>query len=370
MNHDFQEPLQGKVSGNQSDSTPELAHSQAELKAVYDASPVMLCVVDRQRNVLFANPAFTDFTGVPEGELIGGCACGVFGCINALEDTRGCGYGSSCPDCSLIDAIQDTLTTGKGHQNIEYTTTIVRGSGSREVYMLGSTARIESFREPRLLLCLNDVTDRKKAELKVEALLREKTLLLKESHHRIKNNMGMVESMLKVQAREEMEGASRRALETATGRVHSMMVLYDKLYQSEHQHELNIRTFLEPLVQEIVAMGDRKPAISTDIAIQDFAIQAPRLSPLAIIVNELLTNSIKYAFKDVPDPRVSLSVSRTGTTVSLKYRDNGPGLPVSAGSGQHPGFGLQLIEILVKQINGSMEIKRNGEASCTIRFEE
>jgi len=369
MNYGSQESPRSKVSGNLADSSPELARSQAELKAIYDASPVMMCVVDRLRRVLFANPAFTDFTGVPEKDLVGGSACGVFGCINALEDARGCGFGTVCPDCSLLAGIQDTLNTGKGHQNIEYTTTIVKGADSRDVYMLGSTALIESFGEPRLLLCLNDVTDRKKAELKVESLLREKAILLKESHHRIKNNMGMVESLLRVQALQEMEGASRRALETAAGRVHSMMVLYDKLYQSEHQHELNISAFLEPLVQEIVVMFDHRPAISTEIKIDDFAVQAPLLSPLAIIVNELLTNSIKYAFKDVPDPRISLSVSKTGTTVVLKYSDNGPGLPDSRAADKRSGFGMQLIELLVDQINGSIDIKRNGEATYTICFE-
>jgi two-component system, chemotaxis family, CheB/CheR fusion protein len=286
-----------------------------------------------------------------------------------MEDPRGCGYGTTCSDCTLLEAMQDTLGTGNGHQNIEYTTTIVNGSVSREVYMLGSTALIQSPGEPRLLLCLNDVTDRKKAELKVEALLREKALLLKESHHRIKNNMGMVKSLLNLQALQETEGACRNALDAAAGRVHSMMVLYDKLYQAEHQHELSISSLLEPLVGEILAMFDHAHPVSTEIKINDFAVRAPLLSPLAIIVNELLTNSMKYAFKDVSEPRISLSVSKAGTTVSMVYKDNGPGLPAPSGSARQPGFGMQLIELLVEQINGEIDIGRNGEAAYTIRFE-
>ncbi len=353
----------------QSEFYAELARSQAELKAIYNASPVMMCVVDKGRRVLFANPAFTRFTGVPENELKGGSACGVFGCINALEDSRGCGFGTNCSDCTLLAAMQDTLKTGKGHQNIEYSTTIVRGTESTPTFMLGSTALIDSIDEPRLLLCLNDVTDRKKAELEVQALLREKAILLKESHHRIKNNMGMVKSLLSLQAAQEDQGACRSVLETAAGRVHSMMVLYDKLYQAEHQHELYISAFLEPLVEEIVAMFDHSPAVSADIRLQDFAVRAALLSPLAIIVNELITNSMKYAFKNVSAPWISLSVSRIGTTISLEYKDNGPGLPEHSGQDRHAGFGLQLIELLVEQIRGTIEIKRNGEAAYILRFE-
>jgi len=369
MKQGFEESPGDGSAEQMPDSTSELARSQAELKAIYDASPVMLCVVDARRKVLFANPAFTDFTGIPENELVGGSACGVFGCINALEDPRGCGFGANCSDCSLLAAIQDTLRTGKGHQNIEYSTTIARESGNRDAYMLGSMALIESFGEPRLLLCLNDVTDRKIAELKIQGLLREKAILLKESHHRIKNNMGMVKSLLNLQALQEKEGACRNALDTAAGRVHSMMLLYDKLYQAEHQHELSIRALLEPLVTELLSMFDHAPPVSTDITIEDFAVRAPLLSPLAIIVNELITNAIKHAFKSVPDPRISLSVVKDGSKVLMEYRDNGPGLHATNDGNGKTGFGMQLIELLVEQINGTVEFKRNGDTRYSIRFD-
>lgn len=148
----------------------ELRHAQEELKAIYDHAPVLICVVDAQRHLLYANAAFTTFTGIPEAELKGGRACGVFGCVNALNDPRGCGYGTDCPNCALRLAMEDTLKTGIGHHNIEYSTTLVRDGQRRDVSLLGTTSRLQAGGQNHLLLCLNDITARKRAEAEREKL--------------------------------------------------------------------------------------------------------------------------------------------------------------------------------------------------------
>jgi PAS domain S-box-containing protein len=141
-----------------------LARSRAELKTIYDHAPVMMCVVDAQRQVLYANPAFTAFTGALESDLLGGRACGVFGCLNSLEDPRGCGFGADCPQCALRLAIEDTFKTGVGHQNVEHLATLVRGTDRRAVALLAATALLRARAQPCLLLCLHDITARKRAE--------------------------------------------------------------------------------------------------------------------------------------------------------------------------------------------------------------
>ncbi len=141
-----------------------LSQHRAELKAIYDFSPVMMCVVNADRRIVFANPAFTELTGTPEDLLIGGHACGVFGCINALDDPRGCGFGNNCQNCKLKSAMEDTLKNATGHLNIEHTTTLVANGKAREVSLLGSTAYIERNNQPHLILCLHDISERKQAE--------------------------------------------------------------------------------------------------------------------------------------------------------------------------------------------------------------
>ena len=141
-----------------------LAQSRAELKAIYDHSPVMMCVVDSKRRVQFANPAFTSLTSSSEESLKGGHACGVFGCINALCDIRGCGFGKNCRSCNLLFAIEDTLKNGTEHYNVEYNATILKNGSAREMSFLGSTSLIQSADQRNLLLCLQDITTRKQAE--------------------------------------------------------------------------------------------------------------------------------------------------------------------------------------------------------------
>ncbi|NVN91309.1 MAG: PAS domain S-box protein [Desulfuromonadales bacterium] len=141
-----------------------LARSQVELKIIYDNAPVMMCLVDTSRRVLYANSAFTAFTDVHESDLIGGQTCDVFGCIYALDDPRGCGFGFNCPECVLRLAMEDTFKTGIGHHNIEHHTTLIRNGVLHDVTLLGSIAPIPVDDRNLLLLCLLDITEHKRVE--------------------------------------------------------------------------------------------------------------------------------------------------------------------------------------------------------------
>jgi PAS domain S-box-containing protein len=146
-------------------STKEaIERDRAELKAIYELAPVLLCTLDADRRVLHANKAFTEFTGVPESELLEGRACGVFGCINARDDPRGCGFGPKCQDCQLRLAIEDTQKTGREHRDVEYRATLEHDGARRDVVLLGSTVRVVAAGHPNLLLCLQDITLRVQAE--------------------------------------------------------------------------------------------------------------------------------------------------------------------------------------------------------------
>jgi PAS domain S-box-containing protein len=141
-----------------------LLESQTELQAIYDHAPVMMCVLSADREVQYVNRALAEFVGKPQTELVHGRVCGILGCIRALDDPRGCGFGPNCTHCALRLAMLDTVQTGKSHTGIEYETTLVLGGQTRTVTLLGSTARIRSAGQDMLLLCLADITDRKRSE--------------------------------------------------------------------------------------------------------------------------------------------------------------------------------------------------------------
>jgi PAS domain S-box-containing protein len=131
---------------------------QTELRAIYKHIPIMLCTLDTNRSVLYANRAFCQFAGVSEDQLQKGRACGVFGCVNASNDPRGCGFASKCAQCKLRIAIDNTIKTGRKHRNVEYQATLMRYGSSRHVSMLGSTVRLSVNGQLRILLCLQDMT--------------------------------------------------------------------------------------------------------------------------------------------------------------------------------------------------------------------
>lgn len=220
-----------------------------------------------------------------------------------------------------------------------------------------------------------DITERKReeealirTEAKITALLQEKELLLKETHHRVKNYLAVINSLLSLQANSQADASVRNALNGASLRVQSMVLLYDKLYRSKVEGELGVREYLSPLIDQIVAVYVGPKPIEKEVLIEDFSLNGNLLSSIGLMINELITNSIKHAFAGVDECRLTISASRSGDEVTMVYGDNGVGLPDTTAAGKSPGFGMQLIEMLVRQMRGSLAIDRAPGAKFTIKF--
>ena len=217
--------------------------------------------------------------------------------------------------------------------------------------------------------CGLDLTERKNAEEK-KRLLSEKETLLKEVHHRIKNNMGTIRSLLQLQASSLSEPSAILALEDAGNRVQSMMVLYDSLYQSASFNELPVLRYFPDLVDRIVANFPTNGRVRVEKEFDDFILDAKRLQVLGIVVNELLTNCMKYSFEGRAEGLIRVSARLAGNRVSFEVRDDGVGLPESIDFDNTTGFGLNLVRLLTRQLEGSLRLERGGGTRIILEFDK
>jgi len=208
-----------------------------------------------------------------------------------------------------------------------------------------------------------------KAASEIKKLLAEKEIILQEVHHRIKNNMMTVKGLLYIQAGTLTGSSVAAALYDAESRVGSMMVLYDKLYLSKSFQELSIKEYLPDLVNQIISNFPGKEKVIIENHIDDFILKAETLFTLGIMLNELLTNIMKYAFNGKDNGVITISAFLNEKHVIISIADNGNGMPESISLENSTGFGMQLVGMLTKQIGGSIKIERENGTEFVLEFD-
>lgn len=197
----------------------------------------------------------------------------------------------------------------------------------------------------------------------------EKETLLTEVHHRIKNNMSLIISLLHLQAEEIDDEDGAAALLDAEHRVQAMEVLYRKLYTGRDFRSVPAEEYLEPLAAEILSGFPDGGFVRLDIRIEDIVLDASILLPLGIILNELITNTMKYAFSDFSDARMVIALTRQDTgDLCFRVADNGVGIPDSVDFSSSSGFGMRLVEAMSSQLRATATIHRDGGTSVEIRI--
>jgi PAS domain S-box-containing protein len=279
-------------------------------------------------------------------------------------------YTSDKPDDisrkQLNDIIEQTKSEGQWRGDI-----IRYGDDGRKYIMDCRSYRIldDNGKIIAITGIATDITERKESEEKIKSLLKEKELILREVHHRIKNNMNVIYGLLILQAERLKDPAGVAALEDSANRVQSMMVLYDKLYRSNDFQTISVKDYISPLVDEITSIYPETGPVEIRKKIDDFILDTKRLQPLGMIINELLSNILKYAFVGRDSGVITISVLLNKNTVSLVVEDNGKGIPESVDFENSTGFGLQLISLLARELKGSVRIERVNGTKVVLDFE-
>ncbi len=214
-----------------------------------------------------------------------------------------------------------------------------------------------------------DITERVQARTRIDALLEEKDLLLREVHHRVKNNLTTVAGLLALQAETVSTEETAQALVEAQGRVQAMLQIYQTLFQSTSYREIPLAMFLSTLVESVAAtQGARAEGVELQTEF-DSIVASPDVSvPIGIIVNELLSNCYKYAFPKGRTGTVRVAARRRDGEIELTVQDDGIGLPEGATLEHSAGFGLQLVWAEARQLNATVTSESSGGTGITLRI--
>lgn len=244
-----------------------------------------------------------------------------------------------------------------------------KGGSSFPIYVTNSPIFSDSGEFVGVVGISTDITERKRAENEIQKQLTEKETLLREIHHRVKNNIATIESFLSLQARLTEHEEVRSALQDGISRVQSMRVLYDKLLLSTDLHEVSMKSYAEDLISSLLTVADPEHTVTTATHITDFKIGTKQAFSLGIIINELLTNVFKYAFEFTNSGTVSVSIDKEASSVILTIQDNGVGFDERALKNESPGFGLTVVRTLVEETGGTYTISNDHGAKSVVRFE-
>ena len=216
-----------------------------------------------------------------------------------------------------------------------------------------------------------DISVQKENEIIVHDSLKEKEMLLREIHHRVKNNLQIVSSLLNLQSYHVDEEEALDILTESKNRIKTMALVHEELYRSPNLTNISFNEYLERLVSNLFySYGVNKQNITPKFHMEEIKIGIDTAIPCGLIVNELVTNSLKYAFTNDMGGNIEVTLKADGDMYAMKVADNGVGLPADIEPENVETLGLQLVANLVKQLDGNFEINRANGTEFKITFPE
>ena len=202
-----------------------------------------------------------------------------------------------------------------------------------------------------------------------DTLIREKDWLVKEIHHRVKNNLQIVISLLNAQTEFLENPSARSAIQESRERMEAIAIIHQKLYQTENNTLVHVRAYIYDLVDNLQDSFANARDIRFQLNIADIVLDISQSIPLGLILNEAITNAIKYAYREGERGTVSISLQPTDTErIEVRIADNGKGLPPNFDWKNSPSLGLQLINLLAQQLNGELGFINKNGLEITLNF--
>ena len=339
------------------DQVRDILETERRNRLLLDSIPHIALLIDRERIIVALNRTAAE-AGMRVGDY---CWCGLLHLEGLPEEQRQAFMETACPlpgtRCKHCLADEALDTAGTQQADLEL--------NGRFFSVWWTTIEDDLF-----LHYVMDVTTQKQAENATSAALREKEVLLKEIHHRVKNNMQIISSLLNLQAGYSGNDALSTLLQESQSRIRAMALVHEKLYHSESLAEVHFDDYLNSLTHSILrSFRGFISTITLRTAAPGITLAIDTAMPCGLIINELVTNAHKYAFPDGRQGEISATIAKNdNATFTLTVKDNGVGLPAGFDPGRRETLGLLLVQDLAHQLGGALEIDRAGGTTFTICF--
>ncbi len=332
-----------------------LKENEEKYRALFESDPDYTILLGLDGYLLDVNPAAAKITGLSKEELVGKH----FMELSIFPEEELASHREMFP----------YFVSGK---NIDpYESRIYDYNGKIRWIEIKQTPVKTKGKITYILLICSDITQRKKSENKIKDSLKEKEVLLQEIHHRVKNNMQIISSLLNLQKQYVDEEKAVNVLMESQNRVKSMAMIHEKLYQSHNLTLINIFDYVQSLIKDLFASYSTPTSqITPIIEIDNVSLNIETAVPCGLIINELISNSLKYAFPSGRGGKIFLSLKLRGKNYELIISDDGIGFPEDLDFKNTESLGLQLVNSLVGQINGKIELNRDHGTSFKIIFSE
>jgi len=335
-----------------------LRQSERRFHAVFDQAFQLSWLVDADGVVVAANRQAIDFADAAERTVLG----------TALWAGP---WWSDEPDSERV--LRSSLRLAAEGGQLCAVVRSRRADGSMRTMELSFKPLADDpERVPLVLVEGRDETERRRAEAAVEASLLEKDILLREIHHRVKNNLQVIESLLRLQAESLAGEAAQTLYENSVARIRAMSHIHELLYQSEDFALVDFPNYLRILADDLLAAcGGCERRIDLRIESANATLTIDQALPCGLVVNEILSNALKHAFPSRDRGLVTLKFADLGDgSLELEIRDDGKGLPPGVALGKPEHIGLYLASVLAEQLGGSATLADEGGVRFTLRFKK
>jgi two-component sensor histidine kinase/FixJ family two-component response regulator len=355
------------------ESDRQLRALYSELETIYSNTPVLMLVVDENYRVVKMNDAAARYSGIALEACAGRRICELI-CCRKRAVTGTAPESGHCPECALGTAVEVTLCGGVHKELLEVWSVPPGVTLENPNCLLFSIGKMRSGERDAVLVCAQNVTELKATERSLEKTvdslrnaLAEKAVLFQEVHHRVKNNLQIIASLLAMKARSKKDKVSIEDLKDCQQRVLSMAMIHEQLYGQKDVNSIDFRAYIREMAPALLAAYERQGVIALSLDLKPVVLSIDQSIPCGLILNEIITNAVKYAYP-TGKGEISIRLWTQDDLIIVEVADNGPGLPEGAGQAPSQTLGMQIIQLLTKQLHGVVEFSAPPGLRVTIEF--